>query len=336
MRAALIRARMVRRSGSDMSHVLRSSVETCAWGFFDAALPAATEIASGETIRIETVSGGPEVMPPKTAGYHIPPEIHDIHAHAARQLPGHIITGPVAVTGAAPGDVLEVNILDVKLRQDWGWNVIRPLGGTLPDDFPKAHFTAMPLDRDTLTATLPWGLRLPLNPFFGVMGVAPPPDWGRISTIQPRAHGGNIDNKELVAGTTLYLPVFADGALFSCGDGHAAQGDGEVCITAIETALEGTFRLTVRKDLGFAYPRAQTPTHLITMGMHEDLDRCVEMALRDMIAWIVARTGLGREDAYMLCSLAGDLRVTQTVNGNKGVHMMMALELVEPNSGVKT
>ncbi len=318
-----------------MTHLLRSSVETCAWGYFDASLPAAVEIASGDTVRIETLSGGPEVMPPDTTGFYVPPEIHDIHARSDRSVPGHILTGPVAVRGAEPGDVLEVSIEDVKLRQDWGWNVIRPLGGTLPDDFPKSHFTPIPLDRDTLTATLPWGLKLPLNPFFGVMGVAPPPDWGRISTIQPRAHGGNIDNKELVAGTTLFLPVFVAGAMFSCGDGHGAQGDGEVCITAIETALEGTFRLTVRKDLDFSYPRAETPTHLITMGMHPDLDRCVEMALRDMIRWIVARTGISRENAYMLCSLAGDLRVTQTVNGNKGIHMMMARDLVQPGSGTQ-
>ena len=158
--------------------------------------------------------------------------------------------------------------------------------------------------------------------------MARPPNWGRISTIQPRAHGGNIDNKKLVAGTTLYLPVFNDGAMSWYGDGHGVQGDGEVCVTAIETALEGSFRLTVRDDLSLSYPRAQTPTHLTTMGMHEDLDRCVEMALRDMILWIVQRTGLSREDVYMLCSLAGDLRVTQTVNGNKGVHMMMEIALL--------
>ncbi|MDX1718284.1 MAG: acetamidase/formamidase family protein, partial [Anderseniella sp.] len=138
-----------------------------------------------------------------------------------------------------------------------------------------------------------------------------------------------LDNKELVAGSTLYLPIHVDGALFSCGDGHGAQGDGEVCVTAIETALQGTFRLSVRDDLQLSYPRAETPTHVITMGMHEDLDRCAEMALRDMIAWIVAQTGLSREDAYMLCSLAGDLRITQTVNGNKGVHMMVAKTLLE-------
>ena len=315
-----------------MTHRLRASPETCAWGYFDATITPALEIQSGETVRIETVSGGPDQIPLPDAGFHIPPELLDIHARSERQLPGHILTGPVAVAGAKPGDVLEVEIRDVKLRQNWGWNLIRPLAGTLPEDFHTGRVVTIPLDRDEMTAHLSWGLALPLKPFFGVMGVAPPSNWGRVSTIQPRAHGGNIDNKELVAGTTLYLPVFTEGAMFWCGDGHGAQGDGEVCVTAIETALEGTFRLTVRKDLSFTYPRAETPTHLITMGMHEDLDRCVEMALRDMIAWIVDRTGLSREDAYMLCSLAGDLRVTQTVNGNKGIHMMMEIALLNGKS----
>lgn len=315
-----------------MTHRLKASPETCAWGYFDAAIAPAMEIESGETVTMETVSGGPEQTPSPDAGFHIPPELLNIHERSHRQVPGHILTGPVAITGAQPGHVLEVHILDVKLRQDWGWNMIRPLSGTLPDDFQTGRIVTIPLDRDRMTAHLSWGLDLPLKPFFGVMGVAPPPNWGRISSIQPRAHGGNIDNKELVPGTTLYLPVFTEGAMFSCGDGHAAQGDGEVCVTAIETALEGTFRMTVRDDFTLQYPRARTPTHLITMGIHQDLDRCAEMALRDMITWIVERTGLSREDAYMLCSLAGDLRVTQTVNGNKGIHMMMETDLLDANS----
>lgn len=301
---------------------IAANPETCTWGYFDASLPPVAEIDSGDEIVIETVSGGPDHIP-KSGDFHIPPELLEIHACSERMLPGHILTGPVAIRGAQPGHILQVDILEVELRQNWGWNMIRPLAGTLPGEFPNARVEIIPLDVQANIARLSWGLSLPLNPFFGVMGVAPPPNWGRISTIQPRQHGGNIDNKELVAGTTLYLPVHTEGALFSCGDGHAAQGDGEVCVTAIETALTGRFRLTVRTDLSFGYPRAETPDHLITMGMHEDLDRCAEIALRDMINWVVTETGISREDAYMLCSLAGDLRITQTVNGNKGVHMMM-------------
>lgn len=311
-----------------MDHRLHSSPETCVWGAFDAGIAPVIEVQSGDTVTIETVSGGPEHLPPPDQGFEVPPELAEIHARLDRPATGHILTGPVAVKGARPGHVLQVDILDVSLRQNWGWNIIRPLAGTLPEEFPEARHTTIPLDLQNMTGQLPWGVALPLKPFFGVMGVAPPPGWGRISTIQPRAHGGNIDNKELVPGTTLFLPVFAEGALFSCGDSHAAQGDGEVCVTAIETALTGRFRLTLRDDLSWCYPRAQTPSHMITMGMHEDLDRCAEMALRDMITWIVERSGMSREDAYMLCSLAGDLRITQTVNGNKGVHMMMDAALL--------
>lgn len=309
-------------------HHLKSTVETCHWGYFDAALAPVLTVASGDTVTIETISGGRDVLPP--AGFHVPPELLEVQKRSERMLPGHILTGPVAVTGAMPGDVLEVRILEVELRQDWGYNFIRPLAGTLQDDFPRARHLNIPLDREANIARLPWGLDLPLAPFFGVMGVAPPPAWGRITSIVPRAHGGNIDNKELVPGTTLFLPVLTGGALFSCGDGHGAQGDGEVNVTAIETALEGTFEFILRKDLSFTYPRAMTTSHYITMGMDPDLDQCVVRALRDMIVLLGEKAGLSAEDAYTLCSLAADLRITQTVNGSKGVHCMMPRSYVHP------
>lgn len=307
--------------------ILNAGPKTSHWGFFDADLPPVATIQSGEEVTINTVSGGPNVLP--GAGFHVPPELLEIHAGGVPAMPGHILTGPVAVEGAMPGDVLQVDILDITLRQDWGYSFIRPLSGTLPLEFKTFTHMNIPLDTEKSEATLPWGTKLPLAPFFGVMAVAPPRNWGRISTIEPRVHGGNLDNKELVAGTTLYLPVQAEGALFSCGDGHGAQGDGEVCVTAIETALQGRFRLTVRRNMDVTYPEAETPTHLITMGMHPDLDTCVEIALRRMIAVVSARTGITREQAYMLCSLAGDLRITQTVNREKGVHMMMKKELLQ-------
>lgn len=306
---------------------LAASPETCHWGYFDATVPPVLTIRSGDSVTIDTVSGSAEVLPP--AGFHVPPELLAIHA-AQQGIPfgPHILTGPVFVEGAKPGDVLEVEIEAVDLRQDWGFNFNRPLAGTLPDDFPNYHLMTIPLDRERKVGTMPWGLELPLKPFFGVMGVAPPPSWRRCTSIIPRAFGGNIDNKELVAGTRLFLPVFAEGALFSCGDGHGLQGDGEVNVTAIETALSGRFRLTVRKDLTFTYPRAETPTHLMTFGMDPDLDRCAEIALRDMIALIVERIGITREQAYALCSITADLRITQTVNQHKGVHCMLAKALL--------
>lgn len=301
--------------------IIEAGPKTCHWGYFDATLDAVATVASGAEVTMNSVSGGPDVLP--KSGFHIPPELLAIHETGVPKVPGHILTGPVAVDGAMPGDVLQVDILDVGLRQDWGYNVIRPLVGTLPQDFDETHKVIIPLDRDRNETTMPWGLKLPLAPFFGVMAVAPPWAWGRISTIEPRAHGGNLDNKELVAGTTLYLPIHTEGALFSCGDGHGAQGDGEVCVTAIETALQSRFRLTVRRDLDITYPEAETPTHVITMGMNPDLDVCVEIALRRMITVVSQRAGISRAEAYMLCSLAGDLRITQTVNREKGVHMMM-------------
>ena len=174
-----------------------------------------------------------------------------------------------------------------------------------------------------MTARMPWGLALPLRPFFGVMAVAPPPAWGSISTLPPRRNGGNLDNKELVAGTTLYLPIHVDGALFSVGDGHAAQGDGEVCVTAIETGLIGTFELIVREDMRLEWPRAETPSHVMTMAFDPDLDDCAVIALRQMVDLVAARVGITRQEAYQLCSIAADVRVTQLVNGAKGIHVML-------------
>jgi acetamidase/formamidase len=308
-------------------HHLHASPDNCHWGFFEAKLQPVLRIVSGDEVTIDTVSGSPEVVPDRSQ-FHIPPELDAIHAENERMLPGHILTGPIAISDAVPGDVLQIDILDVSLRQNWGWNVIRPLMGTLPEDFPEQRLANIPLDIDRMVGRMPWGYDLPLKPFFGVMGVSPPPAWGRISSLVPRAMGGNIDLKELVPDTTLFLPVFVPGAMFSCGDGHGAQGDGEVCVTAIETALQGRFRLTLRKDVSIATPRAETPTHYITMAMHPDLDRCAENALRDMIVLLGEQRGLSREDAYMLCSLAADLRVTQTVNGSKGIHCMIEKTIV--------
>jgi acetamidase/formamidase len=307
-------------------HHVAATPSTVRWGIFDAAIPPVATVASGDTVVLECVSGGPDVMPPAGSGLVVPPALAAIHAANLPRAPGHIITGPVAVEGAMPGDMLEVRIERIELGADWGFCGFRPLAGTLPEDFPERFLTHIPVDRARGTCRLPYGVELELAPFFGVMGVAPPPGWGTISTVQPRAHGGNLDNKELVAGTTLFLPVLAPGALFSAGDGHGVQGDGEVCINALEICLTGTFTLVLHKASGEAllrYPRAETPTHFVSMGMHEDLDVAMKTALREMIAFICARTNLSREQAYQFCSLAVDFRVTQTVNGEKGVHGML-------------
>ena len=302
-------------------HRIDAGAKTVHWGFFDAALPPLLTIDSGDTVTISTVSGGRDTNP--LAPLQVPPALAEVQANVRPKLPGHMCTGPVAVRGARAGQVLEVRIKAIELHYDWGYTMSRPLSGALPDDFTEMHLMHIPLDRERMTGRLPWGLELPLRPFFGVMGTAPPPGWGMVSTLPPRRNGGNLDNKELVAGSTLYLPIFVDGALFSVGDGHGVQGDGEVCVTAIETGLIGTFELIARNDLKLEWPRAETPTHVITMAFDSDLDQCVVLALRQMLDVIESETGIGRQEAYALASLAADVRVTQVVNGNKGIHVML-------------
>ena len=197
-------------------------------------------------------------------------------------------------------------------------------------EFSPGRFLPSPWDlqaRAEMTCKLPWGATIPLRPFFGILAVAPPPNYGLCSSVEPREFGGNLDNKEFLVGTSLYLPVFVPGANFSCGDGHAVQGDGEVCLTALETCLAGTFELILHKKK-LEMPRAVTPTHYITMGLDPDLDDAAKQALRDMIRWLVEMKGWSSEEAYVFCSLASDLRVTQLVDGNKGIHAMVARNLV--------
>jgi acetamidase/formamidase len=292
------------------------------WGYLAAGISPVATVSSGDTVSMTTVSGPPDVV--AGSPYAAAPALLAIHEQETkRMLPGHICTGPVAVEGARPGDVLQVDIESVALDSDWAYTGVRPLAGALPDDFDERHMTYVEIDRARNVGRLPWGMEVPLRPFFGVIGVAPPAGWGEISTRPPRRNGGNIDNRELIAGTTLFLPVFVDGALFSVGDGHGAQGDGEICTQAVEMNLSGSFRLTVRRDMTLTWPIAETPTHVITMAFDPDLDDCVVIAVRQMIDLLVARSGLTRAQAYTLLSYVGDLRVTQVVNVNKGIHLMV-------------
>jgi acetamidase/formamidase len=313
-------------------HRLDASPETVHWGYFDAAIPPKLTVAPGDTVDVSCVSGRDAALPPPESGMTIPPALAAINERLAPELGAHILTGPIAIAGAEPGDMLEVRIEAIRPGADWGFNLVRPLAGTLPEDFPTFRVLHIPVDRARNTCRLPWGTELALAPFFGVMGVAPPPVYGRIASNPPREHAGNLDNKELVAGSTLYLPVFVPGANFSVGDGHGVQGDGEVCITALEMCLDGTFTFVLHKRTGpaplLSFPRAETPTHYISMGLNEDLDLAMKQALREMIGFIAGRTNLSPLDAYQLCSLAADFRVTQTVNGIKGVHGMLRKDLL--------
>lgn len=303
-------------------HELEPLPEHIAWGYLDAALPAVLRVASGDTVSLTSWAAADEADLPPDRSLIDPRQLRAIR-DCVRGPASHMLTGPVHVEGAEPGDVLQIDILDVRVVDRWGYVCIVPLKGTLPDEFDSARIIHPSIDPAANRCRLPWGRELKLAPFFGVMGVAPPPHWGRCSSIEPRRFGGNMDNKELRAGTTLYLPVLNEGALFSAGDGHGLQGDGEVCLTALETALSGTFRLTVRKDLDYQRPFAESLTHLISIGLDADLDEAARQAVREMIAHIRRRASLDAQQAYMLCSLAGDLHVTQTVDGVKGCHMLL-------------
>ncbi len=306
------------------THYLNPTPQTVHWGHFNASIPAVLQVESGDEVVIDTFSGGmSEVADPSL----FRPE-HRLIVDTVPQIMGpHILTGPVHVKGAEPGDTLEVRILDIELTTDWGWNIIRPLKGALPEDFPNLSRRVIPIDRQTNVARLPWGVDVPLRPFFGIIGVAPPPAYGLVSSVEPREYGGNIDNKEFIPGTSLFLPVFVPGANLSVGDGHAVQGDGEVCLTALETCLKGRFQVIVHKQ-SLNFPRAITPTHYISMGMDVDLDDAAKQALRNMIKWLTEIKPWTAEEAYVFCSLACDLHVTQLVDGNKGIHAMVSRSVI--------
>lgn len=299
---------------------LDATAETVHFGFFDASLAPVFEVDSGEEFWIGTVSADPAHEVPRE---WLPPVIDDIFARAPRGTGPHILTGPIAVKGARPGDALQIDILDIRMTQPYGYNIVSPLKGMFGTETPTQRTTIIPLDLHANTAEVAPGIRIPTAPFFGQLGVAPPREWGRIDSRPPSRYGGNIDNKDLLPGTRLFLPVAVEGALFSAGDGHAAQGHGEVNQTAIETGLDGRFRLTVRRDLTLHWPIAATPTHLMTMAVHEDLDDAARLAMREMIALLERHYGLPFHDAYRLCSVAADMHVTQFVNGNRGIHAML-------------
>ncbi|GAB3415350.1 acetamidase/formamidase family protein [Massilia agilis] len=305
-------------------YVLPATPSTVAWGYYSGLAKPALTVHSGDTVRMQTLStcGSPERMIERgVKPEQIPPYTAAIYKEVTDKGPGgHILTGPVAIAEAEPGDVLEVQILKVDLDADFACNAFGLGKGFLPMDYPYSGSKIIPLDRKNMIGHFGPGIEIPLKPFFGSMGVAPA--GGKIDSAPPFAHAGNLDNKELVAGTTLYIPVAVKGALFEAGDGHAAQGNGEVDITALETYLSGTFRFVVHKNRHLVWPRAETPTHYISMGFSKDLKEATELALRDMIKFLMEEKHLSRDDAYMLSSAAVDMEITQLVDGNVGVHAM--------------
>jgi len=309
------------------THRLEVTPGTVAYGYYWSDAQPVLRIASGDIIDVDTLlTNTPEgLQRAGVAAEKIQPSLRAVvdEVTGERRGPGgHILTGPVYVEGAQPGDVLEVNVLSIDLPLDYGYN---GCNGFLPENCDKTlPAKIIALDRKTMTAEFLPGIVIPLRPFFGSMGVAPAPDAGRVSSNPPGRHAGNLDNRELVAGSTLYIPVFAPGALFEIGDGHAAQGDGEVDQTAIETSLRGRLRLTVRKDMKLAWPRAETPTDYISMATDPDLTLATRGAIQEMIDFLVAEKRLTRHQAYQLVSIAGNVAVTQLVDKpNHGVHVRL-------------
>lgn len=306
---------------------------TVAWGHYDASAMPVLTVRSGDIVVVHTLlTNSPKGL--EAAGLpadQVEPSLRAVFEGvpvSARGPGGHILTGPIAVEGAQPGDTLEVRILRIDLAIPYAYNAFGPTTGFLPDDFPYRRIKIVPLDRKRLTGALAPGVEVPLHPFFGSIGVALPAAFGRYDTTAPAVHGGNMDNRMLVAGTTLFLPVHASGALLEVGDGHAAQGNGEVDITALETSLTGTLQLVLhRKGEGAiveaSYPRAETPDAFVAMGYDEDLSNAARKAVRNMIDFLVAAKGMTRDDAYMLVSTAGDVDVTELVDRSKGVHVVL-------------
>lgn len=315
-------------------HTLMPSSKTVVYGGYDANATPVLRIASGDEVEMGAVStcGARLLQPGKDSGT-VEPMYREItnavRDSTLRRGPGgHILTGPVYVDGAEPGDVLEVRIKRVDMDIPFACNSFGPRSGFMPEEFPgQSKSRIVPLDRERMIGHFSdsLGIEIPLNPFFGSMGVAPAS--GRINSAPPSQHAGNLDNKELIAGTILYIPVKTKGALFEAGDGHAAQGDGEVDITALETALRGHFQFIVRKDMKLTWPRGETRTHYIAMGTDSSLTTATKVAVREAINLLADVKKMTREDAYMLVSTGCDVHITQLVDGTMGVHVMIPKRL---------
>lgn len=308
---------------------LMPSPSTVVIGNFNATNRPVLTINSGDIVTLEAATQlEPEAIDQSgvVAPSVVPQYVRDIYRDVKDRGPGpHVLTGPIFINGALPGDVLELRILAVDLAVGYGYNRQRPYTGALPEDFTQFFQRVIAIDRTKKTAEIAPGVVVPLDrPFFGTMGVAPPAVMGRIGSGPPGIHTGNLDNKDLGAGTVLYMPVHVAGALFSAGDGHGAQGHGEVDLSAVETGLRGRFQFILRKDMKLTWPRGETPTHWIVMGLHTDLREAMKMATRETIAFITERfPKLSRQEAYMIASVAVDYHVTQVVDDTKGIHAMI-------------
>ncbi len=319
-------------------HRLEATPRTVAYGYYWADAVPVLRIDSGDIIDVDTLLTN---TPAGLAKAGVPDDKIQTTLKAVvaevtgdRKGPGgHILTGPVYVEGAEPGDVLEVKVLSIDLALDYGYN---GCSGYLPENCDKElPIKILPLNAKKMTAQFLPGIVIPLKPFYGSIGVAPAPEIGRLSSNPPGRHAGNLDNRELVAGSILYIPVFAKGALFEIGDGHAAQGDGEVDQTAIETSLRGRLQLTVRKDMKLTWPRAETKTDYIAMATDPDLAVATKAAIQEMVEFLMTEKKLTRHQAYQLTSIAGNVAITQLVDKpNLGVHVRLPKSIFAADQAV--
>lgn len=302
------------------SHYLPADDRTVRIGIIDADHAPVLTIAAGDDVTLETWSHwGGKVVPEMGLA-----DILKLRESAP--MGPHSITGPISIVGAVTGDVLRVEVLEL-VPGEWGFNLALPAPfgrGVLAEMFPEGSVRHLWLDRAAMTTELIPGVALPLHPFLGIMGVAPPDD-GPHSSVPPGPFGGNLDLRDLVVGTSLFLPVFRSGAGFYAGDAHAAQGDGEVNQTAIETSMErARLRFSVLPEADVVtlmrLPWAETPSHLVTIGLDEDLDLAVRQAVEALVRQLTDRFSLDGDSAYALASLAADVEVTQAVNRVKGAH----------------
>ncbi|KAG8215651.1 hypothetical protein J3R82DRAFT_7522 [Butyriboletus roseoflavus] len=297
-------------------HAVKREQANLAW---DNSIPPVLTVSSGSTVHFSCLdASNGQLNPASTAT-----SVATMKIELCDQ-----VNGPVYVEGATPGDTLQIDVLDVRTA-DWGWTALIPGFGLLADEFPEPALKIWDLTENAGMGEVQRyaylskerGIRVPLRPFAGEMGLARG-ERGAWSTIPPYVTGGNLDTKYLTKGATLYLPIEVEGALFAIGDGHAAQGDGEVCGTAIETPMDVTVRLTVRKDKPYTKtphfhtvtPHVNAEEYYCTTGVNTDIREATRSAVRNMITYLVAEHGLDRVEAYILCSVAGDLKMHEVVD----------------------
>ena len=313
--------------GNKPDVTLGSTPDTVVWGYISSRTPPVLRIKSGTTVRIDTMShqGLTTNADPVTyfgrAGIK-PEEVlqdaKDIYAKVPRGkgLGVHVLTGPIYIEGAEPGDALEVRVLDLEFRVPYGVNNTGPGSGVLPDLVPTSSPRVIKTDPQRKVAFLPGGIELPLGPFLGIMAVAPPPDLIVASSGPPNKWAGNLDLKVLGVGSTLYIPVFNEGALFFTGDPHGVQGDGEVDGGALEQSLTGTLQFILHKGAGKAmrWPRAEDATNYYTLGLDVDLNIAMKEAVREAVELLQAKAGVTAAEAYAIASMGVDFRVAEAVD----------------------